>query len=88
MKETTMSISIISTKGQITLPFGARKKLGLKPGDRVAVEVTDDTIVIRRAKNIFDFEGFLGKAMPPEEERRRMMEGVAEHVNQGRTSHR
>lgn len=76
-----MAISTISTKGQITLPSGARKKLGLKPGDRVAVEVTDDTIVIRRAKSIFDFEGFLGKGLPPEEERRLMMEGIAAHVN-------
>lgn len=83
-----MTISIISAKGQITLPSGMRKKLGFKPGDRVAVEETDDGIVIRRTKNIFDYEGFLGKGLPSEEERRLMMEGIAKHMNEGKASRR
>ena len=33
-----MATTSISTKGQVTLPVGLRRKLGLKPRDRVLVE--------------------------------------------------
>lgn len=68
-----MAISTISSKGQITLPARIRRKLGLKPHDRVVIESTDDAIIIKRAADFFELQGFLGKAVPRSEERRRMM---------------
>ena len=37
----------VSTKHQISIPSEARKKLGIQPGDRLTVEVTDDAMVLR-----------------------------------------
>ena len=44
-----MPVSTLSSKGQITLPAQVRRKLRIKPNDRLAIEVRDDTIVITRA---------------------------------------
>jgi AbrB family looped-hinge helix DNA binding protein len=38
----------VSTKHQITLPSEARRKAGIEPGDRLYVEVIDDTLILRR----------------------------------------
>ena len=74
-----MSISIISAKGQITLPAKLRKKFGLRPNDRVVVESTGEGILIRSAGDFFELGGFLGKGLRREEERARMMKGIAAH---------
>ena len=75
-----MSIGTISKKGQITLPVAFRKRLGMKPGDRVLIESTDDAIVVKRAADFFRFEGFLGKALPEAEERKRMLRAVSQRA--------
>jgi len=75
-----MPITNISVKGQITLPVRMRRKLGIKPRDRVLIEEADDAIVIRKAADLFEFKGFLGKALPADEERKRMQKAVANHV--------
>ncbi len=38
----------VSTKHQISVPSAARRRLGIEPGDRLSVELTDDAIVLRR----------------------------------------
>lgn len=44
-----MSLSAkVSTKNQIALPSEARRRLGIKPGDRLSVVVRDDELVLRR----------------------------------------
>ncbi|GAB4240003.1 MAG: hypothetical protein OHK0028_18020 [Deltaproteobacteria bacterium] len=72
-----MPISTISAKGQITLPAKLRRKFGIRPNDRVVVESTGEGILIRSAGDFFDLDGFLGKGLPREEERARMMKGIA-----------
>jgi antitoxin PrlF len=42
--------STISSKGQITVPIEIRKRLGLKPGDRVEFVPEDSRTVIRRER--------------------------------------
>lgn len=74
-----MPISTISAKGQITLPAKLRKAFGLRPNDRVVVESTGEGILIRSAGDFFELDGFLGKRLPREEERARMMKGIAAH---------
>lgn len=78
--ELKVPVATISSKGQITLPAASRRALGLKPHDRVYIQVTGDAIIIKPALGVLSLAGFLGKAHPPEEERRAMMEGVARHV--------
>jgi AbrB family looped-hinge helix DNA binding protein len=38
----------VSTKHQIVVPSAARRALGIEPGDRLDVRVTDDEIVLRK----------------------------------------
>ncbi len=75
-----MPISTISVKGQITLPARLRRKLGMRPNDRVVIEAVEDAIVIKRATDFFELEGFLGKALPEAEERRKMKRAAAAHT--------
>ena len=78
-----MPVSTISSKGQITLPAQVRRQLKIMPNDRLVIEVRDDTIVITRAPDLFDFKGFLGKAIPEGHERERMRRAAAAHVKDG-----
>jgi len=78
-----MSIVALSAKGQITLPARLRKRVGLRPHDRVHIESVDDTIVIRRAADFFALEGFLGEALPETEEREQMMRAAARRGRKG-----
>lgn len=80
-----MPISTVSSKGQVTLPARLREKLGIKPNDRVVIEAADDAILVRKAADVFELEGFLGKALPGDEERKRMMGAVARRVAGGKT---
>ena len=75
-----MAVSTISSKGQITLPSKFRKELGLKPNDRVSIEASGNSIVIRKAVDLLDLAGFLGPALPPEVEREGM---IREAVRRG-----
>jgi AbrB family looped-hinge helix DNA binding protein len=45
----------VSSKLQIAVPSEARKRLGIKAGDRLEVEIRDDVIVLRpRAGTVAD----------------------------------
>ena len=79
-----MPVSTISVKGQITLPISFRRKLGIKPHDRLVMELEAGGILVKPAPDLFEFEGFLGKALPQKEEERRMRKAVAAHVKGSR----
>jgi AbrB family looped-hinge helix DNA binding protein len=72
-----MTTATVSSKSQITLPTAACRKVGIKPHDRVLVEVRDGAIVIRSAPDLMDFKGALGKALPPDVETRRAARALA-----------
>jgi AbrB family looped-hinge helix DNA binding protein len=56
--------STISSKGQITVPQGIRKRLGLQPGDRVEFVVDHGLTVLRPVRSGEDpfakYRGILG----------------------------
>jgi AbrB family looped-hinge helix DNA binding protein len=79
-----MTVSTISSKGQITLPASLRRKLGIKPHDRVRVELGDQAILVKPAPDLFVLEGFLGKALPVAVERARMRKAVAARMKSAR----
>ncbi|MFY9683987.1 MAG: AbrB/MazE/SpoVT family DNA-binding domain-containing protein [Candidatus Sulfotelmatobacter sp.] len=57
--------SRISSKGQITVPQEIRKRLGLRPGDRVEFVAEEDRTVIRPVRSeVNPFEKFIGIAGP------------------------
>ncbi len=55
-------------KGQITLPKEMRKSLGIKEGDTLVIEKSDEDIIIKKGKTIHDYIGFLSKPPIPIEE--------------------
>lgn len=75
-----MSTTTVSTRGQITLPARLRNATGIKPRDRVLVEAVDRTIIIRAAPDLMQLYGFLGKALPEQEERISMAHGIERHI--------
>ena len=72
-----MPISTISVKGQVTLPVRMRRKLGIGPNDKVVIESVDDAIIIKRAADFFELEGFLGESLPEAEEQKSLMRAAA-----------
>jgi AbrB family looped-hinge helix DNA binding protein len=61
---------------QVTIPAEVRRRLGIKVGDRVVVEVEGDRIVIRKAAG--DLPRIrLGRRLTPEEIDKLVEEGVA-----------
>lgn len=56
-----MATARISSKGQITLPSAARRKLGIKPNSRVEIEVRENEIAVRRVKSISELGGCLSE---------------------------
>ena len=57
-----------------------RRKLGMKPHDRIVIEAVDEAIVIRRASDFLELAGFLGKAMPRDEEIEKVRKSISRHV--------
>ncbi len=75
-----MTTATVSAKSQITLPAAACREVGIKPHDRVLVEVRDGIIVIRTAPDLMAFAGVLGKALPRPVETKRMARAVADRL--------
>lgn len=58
------SASVMTSKGQFTLPIEIRQALDLRPGDELRFELTDDkqlSVVPRRRRSIFE----LRETLPP-----------------------
>jgi AbrB family looped-hinge helix DNA binding protein len=55
--------SVMTTKGQLTVPASLRRLVGISPGDRIQFEVTGAdtmTVKVRRKQDVFE----LLKALP------------------------
>jgi AbrB family looped-hinge helix DNA binding protein len=50
-----MQVATLTQKGQATIPAKIRKVLHLKMGDKIAFDVKDDTVTIRKLE-AFDYE--------------------------------
>ncbi|MDW7760367.1 MAG: AbrB/MazE/SpoVT family DNA-binding domain-containing protein [Acidobacteriota bacterium] len=76
-----MTTATVSSKSQITLPAAACREIGIKPNDRVLVEVRDGAIIIRSAPDLMDFRGALGKALPRKTETGAARQAAAKRLN-------
>ena len=77
-----MATAAVTSKGQITIPIEVRKKLGLKPGDRVRfIEGEHGEFVLKpKAGSIKDLEGcfrWTGKPVTIEEMNETIAKGWA-----------
>jgi len=57
-----MPIATVNSKYQITLPAEVRRSLGIRPGDRLRVAVSNEQILLRKAPpfNLEDLAMFRG----------------------------
>ena len=77
-----MTTAAVTSKGQITIPIEVRKKLGLKPGDRVRfIEGANGEFILKpKTGSIMDLEGFIhwtGKTVTIEEMNETIAKGWA-----------
>jgi len=60
------SVSKITSKGQLTVPYYIRNKFGFNTGDTIEFEEKDDYVIIRKPKNLMDYIGCLNGANLPD----------------------
>jgi AbrB family looped-hinge helix DNA binding protein len=77
-----MATAAVTSKGQITIPLEVRKKLGIKPGDRIRfVEGENGEYILRpKTGSIMDLKGFAkwtGKPVTIEEMNETIAQGWA-----------
>ncbi len=61
-----MPVSVLTIKGQTTIPKDVRKHLGLKPHDRIFYIIEDKQVVIKPIKgNILDLRGSVATKEKP-----------------------
>ncbi len=78
-----MTTALVTTKGQIVIPVGLRRKFNIKKGSMLFVEEKDDSIMLRpvgaayfdRFAGILPTKGKLTKALLDERARERQKEG-------------
>ena len=75
-----LELSIVSSKGQVTIPAFMREKYGIKPGDKIVWEDFENRIALRKPPDFFSLRGCLGKVEIPENEEELFVGAVAEHV--------
>lgn len=80
-----MTTISLSEKGQVTLPAGARRKLGLKPKSKMEVEITEEGILLRPIKSIMELSGILheyakGKSTDWDTIREETMKAVVQEI--------
>ncbi|MCL5291196.1 MAG: AbrB/MazE/SpoVT family DNA-binding domain-containing protein [Actinobacteria bacterium] len=80
--------SVVSSKGQVTIPAKVRKALGLKPGDRVAYKLVEGRAELVPVKGtILDAAGSVTPRKQPEDftaTRRTTKDTVARRVAEKR----
>ncbi len=47
-----MPAAIVDERGRITIPSEIRRRLGLKPGTELIVEVVGDSIILKRVRKL------------------------------------
>jgi AbrB family looped-hinge helix DNA binding protein len=76
--------TVITRKGQITLPVEMRRALDLKQGDRIAVSLDGTDLRLRRAGGVVERTAGIFKTdrqpLSPQDERAEFEKGVAEEV--------
>jgi antitoxin PrlF len=77
-------LSVVTRKGQITIPAEIRRALNIKEGDKVTITLQENEVKVSRTGSVVETTaGALKSAMPvlsPEDERRAAEEAIAEDV--------
>ena len=53
-------MTMVTQKGQVTIPKKVRERLNIKQGDEVIFEVNEDNVVIRKKESRPQFRKYIG----------------------------
>jgi len=79
--------SVITRKGQVTLPAEFRRSLGLRQGDKVAFQLDEDRVLILRRASVTQatagvFKQYVDRPRAAEELRAAAEQAIAEDVEE------
>lgn len=60
-----LGYSIVNSKGQVTIPADIRKKLGIKPGQTMAINKDADMVIIKPAGGYESLQGIIKSTKKP-----------------------
>ena len=77
-------LTVVTRKGQVTIPADIRRALGIKEGDKVAFVLENDQVKLTRKGSVVQqTAGVLKSTVPalsPQEEHEAAAEGIAEEA--------
>ena len=73
-----MTLSTVSSKGQITLPAKIRASLGINSKDKIQIIMRDNEIVLKPLKSFRELRGTI--PFKKGDSRKKVAEAVAKHV--------
>jgi AbrB family looped-hinge helix DNA binding protein len=80
----TEQLTVVTRKGQVTIPADIRRALGIKEGDKVAFVLEDKQVKLTRKGSVVEqTAGALKSDLPalsPQEERKAAEQAIAEDV--------
>ena len=74
-----MHSSILTNKGQVTIPCEIRRQLGLRPGDKVGFTIENDHVVLFRKQN--NIEAAFGLCRPKRSASLKDIKGIMANAN-------
>ena len=80
-----MNESVVTSKGQTTLPKSVRTSLGLGPGDRVRYLILDGEVRLIKARSILEMKGMLRRLGAERKSLEDMQRGIEKGAIEGST---
>jgi AbrB family looped-hinge helix DNA binding protein len=77
-----LELSIVSSKGQVTIPANMREKYGIKAGDRIVWEDFKDKLAIRKPPDFFSQGGSLHLGTIPDNEEDLLTPEMGQHMTE------
>lgn len=78
-----MNESVVTSKGQTTLPKSVRNSLGLGPGDRVRYLILDGEVRLIKARSVVELKGILHRAGAAPKSLEDMQRGIEKGAIEG-----
>jgi len=75
-----MQLSIVTSKGQVTIPVFMREKYGIKAGDRIIWEDSENGIALRKPLDFFSQGGSLHLGTIPDDEEDLLTPEMGRHM--------
>ena len=75
-----MELSTVTSKGQVTIPAFMREKYGIKAGDKIIWEDSEDRIALRKPPDFFSQGGSLHLGTIPDNEEDLLTPEMGRHM--------